>query len=124
MSMILNGLNKMAFWIAPLFYKLLSMSLTACCIGLVILLLRKLADKKIAPAWKYALWALMLVALILPYRPQSETAVLPTEPVEQLSYREEYDAVSEKFFVTRQDETADPVVVEKLEEQQEFLLFI
>lgn len=121
MSMILNELNKMAFWIAPLFYKLLSMSLTACCIGLVVLLLRKFADKKIAPAWKYALWALMLVALILPYRPQSETAVLPTEPVEQLSYREEYDAVSEKFFVTRQDETADPVVVEKLEEQQESL---
>ena len=78
MSMILNELNKMAFWIAPLFYKLLSMSLTACCIGLVVLLLRKFADKKIAPAWKYALWALMLVALILPYRPQSETAVLPT----------------------------------------------
>ncbi|WP_409968420.1 M56 family metallopeptidase [Bengtsoniella intestinalis] len=68
--------------IAPIFYTLLELSLAAVCIGLGVLLLRKLLDKKIPPIWKNALWLLMLVALVMPFRPTSSTAVIPTTEVD------------------------------------------
>lgn len=94
MITILNELNKLSFTLAPIFYKLLYMSLAALCIGVVIILLRRFADKRISPFWKRAMWILALICLAVPYRPQSNTALLNNvEQVQSLSFRENYDQV-------------------------------
>lgn len=77
--------------IAPIFYKLLYMSITALVIGMIVILIRRFADKRFSPFWKYAMWGIVLVALIMPWRPQSNLAVMnTTEMIQQVSFREEY----------------------------------
>ncbi len=94
MSTIFNELNKLSFIIAPVFYKLLFMSIAALCIGVVILLIRRFADDNISPAWKYAMWIVVLVALAVPYRPQTEFSLLNNvAKVQEISYRNEYDQI-------------------------------
>jgi len=78
--------------IAPVFYKLLYMSVTALVIGMIIMLIRRIADKRFSPFWKYAMWTLVLTALIIPWRPQSNLAVMnTTESIQDVSFREEYE---------------------------------
>ncbi|RRD95479.1 hypothetical protein EII17_03125 [Clostridiales bacterium COT073_COT-073] len=92
MNEIIDILNNFAFLLAPVFYKLLAMSLTAACITAVILAVRRLIDQKITPLWKYILWAVMLAALLIPYRLPSDWAVLTSfDQVEQISFRQQYD---------------------------------
>jgi len=78
--------------IAPVFYKLLFMSVTALVVGVIIMLIRRFADKKLSPFWKYALWVVVLAALILPWRPQSNLSMMNnTERLQEVSFREEYE---------------------------------
>lgn len=105
MDVILNELNKLSFLTAPIFYRLLYMSLTAVCIGIIIMLIRRFADKKVAPVWKYILWGLVLVALLVPYRPQSDLALLPaTLQIEDISYREQFDNINSETKIISQTE--------------------
>jgi len=77
--------------LGPVFYKLVYMSLTGLAAGAVVLLLRRLADKRFSPFWKYVMWVLVLAALVVPWRPQSRAAVLaPAEAVQEISFREAY----------------------------------
>ena len=77
-------------FIGPMFYKLLYMSLTALAAGTAVLLIRRLADKRFSPFWKYAMWVLVLAALVIPWRPQSKAAVLGrAEAVQDVSFRED-----------------------------------
>lgn len=46
---MLASLEKLALFIEPIFYKLLFMSITAAMAGVVILLVRRFADKRISP---------------------------------------------------------------------------
>ncbi|GEM_PF-4420004 len=97
MGTVLNELNKLSFIIAPVFYKLLFMSVAAFCIGSVIMLIRRFADSKISPFWKYTLWLVLLFALAVPYRPQTEFALLDrVAMVQEISYRSEYDQSRKK----------------------------
>lgn len=94
MSTLISELNKLSFAAAPIFYKLVYMSVTAIIIGAVILLIGRLADKKISPAWKYAIWICFIAALLLPVRFQSDLSLIGLTNAEQIqdtSYREEYD---------------------------------
>lgn len=94
MATVLDGLNKLSLVIAPFFYKLLFMSIAALCIGIVIMLIRRFADNRISPAWKYTMWLVVLVALAVPYRPQTEFALLePMAKVQEISYRSEYEGI-------------------------------
>ncbi|MCL2013545.1 MAG: M56 family metallopeptidase [Oscillospiraceae bacterium] len=78
--------------IAPIFYKLLYMSVTALVAGMIIMLIRRFADKRFSPFWKYTMWVLVLFALIMPWRPQSNLAVMnTTEKIQQISFYEEYN---------------------------------
>ena len=96
MNTVLDGLNRLSFTIAPVFYKLLFLSVAATCIGFVIMLIRRFADTKISPSWKYAMWLLVLAALTVPYRPHTEFALLdPVAEVQELSYRSEYGLLLE-----------------------------
>ena len=84
--------------IAPVFYKLLFMSVTALVIGVIVMLIRRFADKKLSPFWKYALWIVVLAALILPWRPQSNLAVMNnTESIRNISFREEYETAQNEY---------------------------
>lgn len=96
-------LNKLAFSVAPIFYKLLAMSISASGIGLILLLIRRFADEKISPRWKYVLWMVVIAALTVPYRQESEHSVMPSmDAVENISYREDYDRARNVLFVEMQ----------------------
>ncbi len=99
----MDALNKLAFLVAPIFYKLLAMSISASGIGLILLLIRRFADEKISPRWKYMLWMVVIAALTIPYRRESERSVMPSmDAVENISYREEYDRARDMLFVETQ----------------------
>lgn len=79
MDSILHGLEELSFILAPIFYKLLLMSLAAGMIGAVLIALRKFTDKKLSPPWKMVLWGLVLAALIIPYRPKCSFSFFPPD---------------------------------------------
>ncbi len=54
--------------ITQLFYQLVTMSITATLVGVVILLVRRWTDILIAPKYGTMLWIVMLISLITPYR--------------------------------------------------------
>ena len=84
--------------LAPIFYKLLFMSVTALVVGVIVMLIRRFADKKLSPFWKYALWIVVLAALILPWRPQSNFAVMNnTESIQNISFREDYEQAQNEY---------------------------
>lgn len=90
--------------IAPLFYKLLFMSLTALVIGMIIMLIRRFADKRFSPIWKYAMWGLVLVALILPWRPQSNISLMNvTGKVWDVSFHDEYQMAQAEYETIKQN---------------------
>lgn len=92
MAEVFNHLSRIASVMGPVFYKLLAMSVSAACAGAAVLFIRKLADRRIPPLWKYLLWMPMLFALLFPYRLQSGAALLPpTTDIETISYRGQYD---------------------------------
>lgn len=51
-----------------IFYNILYMSVISSFLAIIILLLRKAFDKKISPRWKFAMWTLLLISLIIPTR--------------------------------------------------------
>lgn len=125
MHTFLEEINRQASAIAPIFYEVLYMSITAACIGLIILLLRGIADKHIAPVWKYTLWLLVLVALLVPYRPQSGLALLPESlQFGDISYGTQYDNIDNAKGANSQNDhpTSDALSrIDTLENQQQTL---
>lgn len=94
--------------VAPVFYKLLYMSITALVVGVIIMQTRRFADKYFSPFWKYAMWALVLVALVVPWRPQSIFAVLNnTEKLQEVSFRKEYVEAQAEYEVFKQYKFGD-----------------
>lgn len=124
MYKLMNVLNCVAFEAAPVFYKLLFMSITAVCIGAVLLLLRRFLDKKIPPVWKYILWGLPLFALLVPYRPHSDLALMQSvSAIEDISYREEYDTVRYELHNAPQSEASNAetqAAVDSLKKQESY----
>ena len=100
--------------LAAIFYKLLYMSLTGLAVGAVILLIRKFADRRFSPGWKYVLWALMLLALLIPWRPQSQTAALQSaEPLQTTSFQADYQQARRDYQAAAQ--APDPTPVQRQE---------
>lgn len=92
MQHIISELNKLSLVIAPVFYKLLFISITGALVGGVILVVRKFFDKKIPPVWKYLMWAVVVLALLIPFRMDSDIALTQNiSRIEDISFREEYD---------------------------------
>ena len=63
------ALGWLAGWAAPLFYTLLPMSLSAAAVGLVVLAVRRVFRRSLPPRWRYLLCCVVVVALVLPWRP-------------------------------------------------------
>ena len=55
-------------FIQKIFTNILYMAFIASFVAIIILLLRKIFDKKISPMWKFAMWILLLISLIIPFR--------------------------------------------------------
>lgn len=51
-----------------IFANILYMAGVSSILAVIILLLRKIFDKKISPRWKFAMWTLLLISLIIPFR--------------------------------------------------------
>lgn len=106
---MLNKINSFALIVGPIFYKLVYMSIIASCIGLSILIIRKIFTKKISPKWTSRLWILVFIALICPiqissvfsiynYIPEN-TFILFDQSMEEIpniSYRDEYETVRQE----------------------------
>jgi beta-lactamase regulating signal transducer with metallopeptidase domain len=65
--------------ISPIFYKVLYMSIIGIFLGLFILIIRKVLDKKISPKWKCVIWLLLMVSLIIPIKFKIENKYINTE---------------------------------------------
>ena len=50
------------------FYNILYLSIIGSILGIIVLILRKTFDKKISPTWKFAMWILVLISLLIPIR--------------------------------------------------------
>ena len=84
--------------IAAVFYKLLYMSVTALVLGVVTMLIRRFADRRFSPFWKYAMWMLVIAALLVPWHPQSKLAVMNnTERLQEVAFRAEYEAAQSDY---------------------------
>ena len=95
MNNLINYLNDFSIIIAPIFYKLVFMSLSAMMIGVIIILLRKFVDNKISPKWKYIIWSLVFISLLMPYRPQSDVSLTNNiSKIDSVSFREDYNEIS------------------------------
>lgn len=103
MNVWLGEVNRLAFEIAPIFYKLLWMSLTAVMIGFVVLLVRYFGEKRISPLWKYLLWGVMLFALLVPYRFPSPISLMPISIEQEVSYRQSYDQAKLEWKLASQE---------------------
>jgi len=89
--------------LAYIFKELLFISLTATAIGMFVLLLRPVLSKYISPKWQRLLWVFVLIAFLIPLRPESSTALTSiAEPVRQLSFREDY-ATAAAIYVNELD---------------------
>ncbi len=76
--------------VSPVFYKLVFMSLSAVLIAGMMLIIRHIFDKKIPPMWKYLMWGLVIAALVVPYRPESEFSLTSNiSKLENISFRQD-----------------------------------
>ncbi|MFI3169604.1 MAG: M56 family metallopeptidase [Faecalibacterium sp.] len=121
---ILNELNQFSFLIAPIFYKLLFVSITGSLVGGIILCIRKCFDRKIPPIWKYLMWVVVIAALLVPFRPQSNIAVTaPISTVQDVSFRAAYDEISYQEFVYHQEPNADAALLHEIQTQEDTLFW-
>ncbi|MEG0835953.1 MAG: M56 family metallopeptidase [Christensenellaceae bacterium] len=124
MHWIINELNKLSFVIAPIFYKLLFVSITGALVGGVILMIRRFFDKKIPPFWKYLMWAVVVLALLLPFRLESNITLTDNiRGIEDVSFREEYDSVRYEAFLYGQNENSDISKTKQLKSEMNLLFY-
>jgi len=90
------------------FYTILFMSVVALVIGAAILLFRRITGKKFPPFWRYSIWFCVLLALLIPFRPESRMSLVrPIENLQNLSVREEYNRsyIQYQFLLEAMPET-------------------
>ena len=98
-------LSFLGDYIAPVFYALLSMSVTALLVGLVVVLLRWFADKRFSPIWKYTMWGLVFIALLLPWRVPAPAAMPDaTQDLRHISFALEYRTARAEYELAVQEE--------------------
>ncbi len=96
--------------LAGIFYKLMYMSLTASFIGLSIIVIRRFFDKRISPFWKYAMWILVIVALVVPYR--AKTPFSPFNDTKNISSKVENIILDSEKEITIGAEETQVIVID------------
>ena len=121
-------LNFVLNFISPMFYKILYMSIIGIFVGLFILIIRKISDKRISPKWKCFIWLLLMLSLIVPVKFDLKNNHVDTkiisisgliEPIQNISsnsklnkstelekeYEEQEKAVTEVLTESKNNET-------------------
>lgn len=109
-------INNISSFIAPIFYEVLYLSIVGTFVGLIILIVRKILDKKISPKWKCIIWWILLVSLIIPIKIEIKNENINVlnisgmaEPIKQISYKSKYREIQEQFEIALQDENTNNV---------------
>lgn len=91
-------ISKLSYYLSPIFYKLVTMSFTAMALGVFVLGIRKVFDKRLTPFLKFFLWSIVLLAFLLPFRFSSENAILPEiKLVEDSEFQKEYQRAEKEL---------------------------
>ena len=105
--MILNELNKLAFAIAPVFWNLVYRSIAATVMGFAWLAVCKIFEKFFTPNSKNLLAFMLLMCLMVLQRNDHGLSVMKyASPVQNISYRQEYDLYEHQLFIQQQAERA------------------
>ncbi len=87
----------------PIFYQILYMSVIASIVGIIILIIRKIFDKKIPPKLKQLMWIIVIISLIIPINIKSIFSIYnindetkKVTQIENISYRDIYEKVQEE----------------------------
>lgn len=81
----------------PYFYHLIYMSIVALIIGIVILVIKKFADKKISPKWISRIWLIFIISLIIPTTIKSKASIYNILPnMQDLFYNINYSRKAEE----------------------------
>lgn len=84
-------LNQLAIGVAPIFYKLLAMSLSSLAVGLVVLAVRRIFRHNLPPIWRYMLWGVVVLALIVPWRPSCPISLAgPIQQIEEIRTQDRF----------------------------------
>lgn len=87
------------------FFKLvLTSSLYASVVGIVILVLKAILTNKINPKWHYIIWTVLIIKLLIPFGPQSTISLFNTVPKmpEQANFTQMYEKYHQNYEIVRQ----------------------
>lgn len=126
-------LNFVLNFTSPMFYKILCMSIIGIFVGLFILILRKILDKRISPKWKCFIWLLLMFSLIVPVKFNFENNYVNTkiisisglvEPIQNISNNTKLNksAELEKEY-KEQEKTAEEVLTERKNNETDNIKF-
>ena len=103
--MLLSYIDSFAFILAPIFYKVLYMSIIASIVSIVIVVLRSILKRFISPKWISRIWITFFIVLVIPFSIKTKMSIynyLPDSIItlnnqidefSNVSYRELYDDV-------------------------------
>ncbi|MBQ7903174.1 MAG: M56 family metallopeptidase [Oscillospiraceae bacterium] len=109
MAAILNQINRLAFVIAPVFWNLVYRSVIAVIVGYLWLAFSKAFDRYLHPGCKFGGIFLVFQILLMPFtfNEYSHMSVMKSfEPIQHISYRQEYDMYESYYFIAQQDDEA------------------
>lgn len=104
MNAILNEINKLAFIISPIFYKILAMSWSALLITVIMAFINRHFKKKIPFVLKKTIVFLVIIVMIIPLRFESKLSFNhgAVGSFEAVSYRKQYDQAEQELFLAKQ----------------------
>lgn len=126
MNFILNQLNKLAFVISPVFYKVTAMSFSVMVIFFIIFIVEREADMKLPLKLKRLLIIFIIALLIVPFRFETKLAfnVGTFGNFEPFSYREEYDAVQQELHEVMDNDAIPQADINALIRQEERVFYL
>lgn len=97
------------------FFKLvLTSSLYASVVGIVILVLKVILKNKINPKWHYIIWTVLILKLLIPFGPESAISLFNTVPKmpDQTNFTQLYEEYHQNYETVRQsgDKTHIPTI--------------
>ena len=114
LKQIISICYEISEYIQPVFYQILKMAILASIIGIIVIIIRKILDKKIPNIVRKILWCAVLIALIIPIQIKtpfsifgiSKTTKEITE-INETNYREEYENI-------RTENGADTIIFDRV----------
>ena len=86
------------------FNLVLTSSLYASVVGVIILVLKAILKNKINPKWHYIIWIVLILKLLIPFGPQSTVSLFNTIPKmpEQRNFTQIYEEYHQTYEIVRQ----------------------